>query len=168
MKEYAFILLMLAGMVTLAASAFGLDVYFKYRYGAHTIKFELLRIAIIWITVIALLLMIGFLIATVAGWTAENIADAFNSVLEWARQNRIMSEILLCGVSILLIRLLMHVEVFTFSSYIVISLLHVWATYTIWNSDTAAPWQFIWMFAKIVVAVIFAEACDDTSAFDIL
>lgn len=168
MKEYAFILLMLAGMVTLAASAFGLDVYFKYRYGAHTIKFELLRIAIIWITVIALLLMIGFLIATVAGWTAENIADAFNSVLEWARQNRIMSEILLCGVSILLITFLMHVEVFTFSSYVVISLLHVWATYTIWNSDTAAPWQFIWMFAKIVVAVIFAEACDDASAFDIL
>lgn len=168
MKEYTFVLLMLAGMVTLAAFAFGLDVYFKCRYGAHTLKFELLRIVIIWITVIALLLMIGLLVATVAGWTAKNVADAFDSVLEWARQNRIMAEILLCGVTILLIMLLVHVEVFTVSSYVVISLLHVWATYAIWNSDTAAPWQFIWMFAKIVVAIIFAGVCDDESAFDIL
>lgn len=166
MKEYAFVLLMLAGMVTLAAFAFGLDVYFKYRYGAHTLKFELLRIVIIWITVIALLLMIGLLVATVAGWTAENVADAFNGVLEWARQNRIMAEILLWGVTILLIALLMHIRVFTVSSYVVISLLHVWATYAIWNSDTATPYQFIWMFVKIVAAVIFAEYFEYEFAFD--
>lgn len=157
MKEYAFVLLMLAGMITLVAVAFATVVYLKYRFGRDTLKFELSRIAIVWAAIIALLLMIGCLILAVAGWTSENVAAAFNDVLEWARHNRIMSEIILWGVTILLIALLAHLEVFTFSSFVIISLLHVWATYAIWNSETAAPWQFIWMFAKVILAVYTIE-----------
>ncbi len=167
MKEYAFVLLMLAGMITLVAVAFAAVVYLRYRFGHDTLKFELSRIAIVWVAIIALLLMIGVLVATVAGWTSENVAAAFNDVLEWARHNRIMSEILLCGVTILLIALLMHLEVFTFSSFITISLLHVWATYAIWNSEDSIG-QFFWIFFKIVVACIVGAAFADADVFNLM
>lgn len=166
MKEYVFVLLMLAGMITLVAVAFGAVVYLKYKFGRDTLKFELSRIAITWAAVIALLLMVGCLILTVAGWTSENVAAAFGDVLEWAHQNRIMSEIILWGVTILLIALLVHLNVFTFSSFVIISLLHIWATYAIWNSETAAPWQFIWMFIKVFLAIVIAAEFDDCDAFD--
>lgn len=152
MKEYAFIIVMIAAMITLVAVAASATVYLRAKYGSGSLTFQLSRIGIIWVTLILLLLASGFYVLTVTSWTTETISKAFEFTLAWSQSNRLMSSILLWSGSILILMLLHYLGVMTLSLTIIISTLHVWASYLTWGNP-------VWPLIKSIIIAMVIFCC---------
>ncbi len=159
MKEYAFIVVVIAAIITLVAVAAGAIVYLRFKHGASSLKFQLSRIGIVWAALIGVLLLGGLHVITVTGWTVGGIKEAFALALAWARVNRMMASILVWSGSVLVLLLLDYFKVCTLSLTIIVSTLHVWASYGIWGEPT-------WPVIKALFFAGFIFYLADEGCFD--
>lgn len=159
MKEYTFIILITAAMITIMAVSAAAIVCLRAKYGSESPVFQLSRIGILWAAAIVLLLLCGASFFAVTDWTSKTIMAVFTDVVLWAKANRLMASILLWSVSVLALLLFKHLEICTAALTIIIATLHVWATYIIWANPA-------WPTVKAVVFAIIIGCCADS--FDVL